>query len=94
MTEEDLEKEIGVHLTETPTIWLLDLNGVSISVDGDDANDIKERNEKYKEVRRFFFKFMTMENLLSKPSEGVNEDKDTYLMSPRPQLKLPQFLCC
>ncbi|XP_072173395.1 dynein axonemal intermediate chain 4-like [Diadema setosum] len=50
LTEEDLENVVSICLTETPTIWLLDLPGVSVSADVDEAADVKTRNEKYKEL--------------------------------------------
>ncbi|XP_041475347.1 dynein intermediate chain 4, axonemal-like [Lytechinus variegatus] len=50
LTEEDLEKYIPINLTETATIWLLDINGVSMSIDAEDASAIKSKNEKYKEL--------------------------------------------
>ena len=50
LTEEDLEQAVSIHLTETPTIWLLDLPGISISNEAQEAATIKEKNLKYQEV--------------------------------------------
>lgn len=38
-------------LDETETIWLLDIPGVCVSSDSEEAQVIQELNEKYKEVR-------------------------------------------
>ena len=50
LTDYDLNKVITLELTETDTIWLLDMPGVSVSAEGEETQAIKERNEKYKAV--------------------------------------------
>ena len=50
LTEEDLEKPVVISLTETPTLWLLDIIGTAVSLESDEAENVKERNEAYTEV--------------------------------------------
>ncbi|XP_022089217.1 WD repeat-containing protein 78-like [Acanthaster planci] len=50
LTEEDLDKVVTVQLTETDTIWMLDLPAICLSAESDEAVKVKERNEKYKEL--------------------------------------------
>ncbi|TRY54611.1 hypothetical protein DNTS_001597, partial [Danionella cerebrum] len=38
------------YLTETETLWLLDIPSVSVSVDSEDAEPVKERNNAYTEL--------------------------------------------
>ncbi|KAK1164200.1 WD repeat-containing protein 78 [Acipenser oxyrinchus oxyrinchus] len=47
ITEELLDKTVDGYLTETETIWLLDMPTVMISVDSEEANSIKEKNNAY-----------------------------------------------
>lgn len=42
---------IDLELTETETIWLLDLPTVCVSSEADEAAAIKKRNEEYLAVR-------------------------------------------
>ncbi|XP_064626087.1 dynein axonemal intermediate chain 4-like isoform X1 [Lineus longissimus] len=48
LTDSDLEKTISIDLTETEMIWLLDMPGICVSLESDEATAIKEKNEKYK----------------------------------------------
>ncbi|XP_038068064.1 dynein intermediate chain 4, axonemal-like [Patiria miniata] len=50
LTEEDLDKAVSIQLTETDTIWMLDLPAICLSAESDEATKVKERNEKYKEL--------------------------------------------
>ena len=50
LKESDLEKEVEINLTETETIWILDLPGTCISVESDEAEIIKDQNARYAEV--------------------------------------------
>ncbi|XP_071117198.1 dynein axonemal intermediate chain 4-like [Haliotis cracherodii] len=50
LTEMDLEKMVDLTLTETETIWLLDMPAVCISLESDEADQVKMRNEKYQEL--------------------------------------------
>ena len=48
--EEDLEKTVDIDLTETETIWLLDMPGVCVSLESEEAAAIREQNARYSEV--------------------------------------------
>ncbi|KAG9277329.1 dynein axonemal intermediate chain 4 [Astyanax mexicanus] len=48
--EHTLDSVVDCYLTETETIWLLDIPAVSVSVDSDEAEVIKERNNAYTEL--------------------------------------------
>lgn len=50
LTEDDLDKVVNLTLTETETIWLLDMPGTSVSNEAEEAAKIKKRNEEYQEV--------------------------------------------
>ncbi|XP_048255651.1 dynein axonemal intermediate chain 4-like isoform X2 [Haliotis rufescens] len=50
LTDMDLEKMVDLTLTETETIWLLDMPAVCISLESDEADQVKTRNEKYQEL--------------------------------------------
>ena len=54
LTETDLDKAVNIRLSETDTIWLIDMRGVCISAETDEAETIKAKNEAYKEVRGGF----------------------------------------
>lgn len=53
LTEDDLDKVVNLTLTETETIWLLDMPGTSVSNEAEEAAKIKKRNEEYQEVCGF-----------------------------------------
>jgi WD40 repeat protein len=46
----DGESTVDIRLTETNTIWLLDMPGTCVALDSDEAVDVQNRNEKYKEL--------------------------------------------
>ncbi|XP_072275535.1 dynein axonemal intermediate chain 4 isoform X2 [Pyxicephalus adspersus] len=48
--EEDMDKTINVHLTETETIWLLDVPVAVIAADSEEAETVKERNQAYTDL--------------------------------------------
>ena len=50
LTEDDLEKTIHINLTETPTIWLLDMCGVCVSLETEEAAEVQKQNSRYQEV--------------------------------------------
>ncbi|XP_067677855.1 dynein axonemal intermediate chain 4-like isoform X2 [Haliotis asinina] len=50
LTEMDLEKMVDLTLTETETIWLLDMPAVCVSLESDEADHVKMRNEQYQEL--------------------------------------------
>ena len=39
--EDGLDSMVDIHLTETDTIWLLDIPSVSVSEDSEDAETVK-----------------------------------------------------
>ena len=51
LTEADLDKVVDINLSETEMIWLLDMPGIRISSDSDEAAEVRERNQRYQEVR-------------------------------------------
>lgn len=50
--ENDLEKIVDLTLTETETIWLLDMPTVCVSSEADDHTVIKEKNDKYQQLKK------------------------------------------
>ncbi|KAL7891245.1 hypothetical protein AOLI_G00007210 [Acnodon oligacanthus] len=48
--EHMLDSMVDCYLTETETIWLLDMPAVTVSVDSDEAEIVKERNNAYTEL--------------------------------------------
>ncbi|XP_071952753.1 dynein axonemal intermediate chain 4-like isoform X2 [Antedon mediterranea] len=50
VTEADLDKIHEITLSETNTFWLLDMNGVCVSIESDDATEVKTRNDQYKQL--------------------------------------------
>lgn len=50
LKEEDLEKIIDLTLTETETIWLLDMPGVCVSTESDEAASVQKQNEAYQDL--------------------------------------------
>ncbi|XP_062586198.1 dynein axonemal intermediate chain 4-like isoform X3 [Saccostrea cucullata] len=52
LTDADLEKIVDLTLTETETIWLLDMPGTSVSTESEEAAGVKKRNEEYLELKK------------------------------------------
>ena len=50
LQESDLDKEVEINLSETDTIWILDLPGICVNLDSDEAELIKAQNTRYAEV--------------------------------------------
>uniref|UniRef100_A0A8C4W481 Dynein axonemal intermediate chain 4 n=1 Tax=Gopherus evgoodei TaxID=1825980 RepID=A0A8C4W481_9SAUR len=50
LTKEDIDKRVDIYLTETETIWLLDMPTVMMSVESEDAEKVQERNKDYIEL--------------------------------------------
>lgn len=50
LSKEDLDKMVPVKLTETDTIWHLNLPGTSVFKDSECAQDVKKQNERYEEL--------------------------------------------
>ncbi|NXJ72081.1 WDR78 protein, partial [Rostratula benghalensis] len=93
LTEEDLERSVEVYLTETETLWMLDLPSVVVSVESEDAGRIVERNKIYADIcktrpgnDRFVEKMMQTINGAAKNKEVqcdqiVMEDKGVTVTS-------------
>lgn len=58
LADDDLEKIVDLTLTETETIWLLDMPTVCVSNEAEDASAIKEKNEKYEQVKLALYTIM------------------------------------
>ncbi|KAL4236328.1 WD repeat-containing protein 78 [Mactra antiquata] len=50
LKEDDLEKIVDLTLTETETIWLLDMPGVCVSTETDEAAIVTKKNTAYQEL--------------------------------------------
>ena len=50
LNEEDLLHTVDLNLTETPTIWLLDMPSISVATGSDEASVVVESNLRYQEV--------------------------------------------
>nr|XP_009687174.1 PREDICTED: WD repeat-containing protein 78 isoform X3 [Struthio camelus australis] len=50
LTKEDLDRRVDIYLTETETIWMLDMPSVMVSVESEDAEKVLERNRIYVDV--------------------------------------------
>ncbi|XP_074858438.1 dynein axonemal intermediate chain 4 isoform X2 [Carettochelys insculpta] len=49
LTKEDIDKRVDIYLTETETIWLLDMPTVMVSVESEDAEKVQVGNDCYVE---------------------------------------------
>ncbi|NXY44910.1 WDR78 protein, partial [Ceuthmochares aereus] len=81
LTKEDLDRRVDIYLTETETIWMLDMPSVVVSVESEDADRILERNRIYVEIcknrpgnDRFVEKIMQTINEATK-NKGLQCDK-------------------
>ncbi|NXK12490.1 WDR78 protein, partial [Herpetotheres cachinnans] len=50
LTEADLDRRVDIYLTETETIWILDMPSVVVSVESEDAGRVLERNRIYVDI--------------------------------------------
>ncbi|XP_009882303.1 PREDICTED: WD repeat-containing protein 78 [Charadrius vociferus] len=50
LTKEDLDRRVDIYLTDTETIWILDMPSVAVSVESEDAGRVLERNKIYVDV--------------------------------------------
>jgi WD40 repeat protein len=50
LTYEDLEKNVDISLSETDTIWLLDIPSTWVAPDSDDTESIQKQNQQYQEL--------------------------------------------
>ncbi|NXE09364.1 WDR78 protein, partial [Lophotis ruficrista] len=93
LTEEDLDRRVDVYLTETETIWILDVPSVVVSVESEDAGRVLERNRIYADIcknrpgnDRFVEKMMQTVNGAAKNKEAqcdkiTMEDKGVMVTS-------------
>ncbi|NXL46974.1 WDR78 protein, partial [Podilymbus podiceps] len=93
LTKEDLDRRVDLYLTETETIWILDMPSVVVSVEAEDAGRVLERNRIYVEIcknrpgnDRFVEKMMQTVNGATKTKEVqcdkiVMEDKGVMVTS-------------
>ncbi len=47
-----MAKTVELNLIETETIWLLDMPGICVSMEGDEAPQVQEQIQRYNEVRK------------------------------------------
>ncbi|KAM9008685.1 dynein axonemal intermediate chain 4 isoform 1-T1 [Ara ararauna] len=50
LSEADLDRRVDIYLTETETIWILDLPAVVMSTEAEDAERVLERNKAYTDM--------------------------------------------
>ena len=50
LTESDLVEVVDLVLSETETIWMLDLPAVAVASESDEAEIIAQKNIRYREV--------------------------------------------
>ncbi|XP_074454526.1 dynein axonemal intermediate chain 4 [Larus michahellis] len=93
LTKDDLDRSVDIYLTETETIWILDMPSVAVSVESEDAGRIQERNRIYADIcknrpdnDRFVEKMMQTINGAAKNKEVqcdqiIMEDKGTTVTS-------------
>ena len=58
LTEEDLDKIHDINLSETETLWLLDMPGICVSLESEEAPSVREQNTRYQEVRLCVFVYL------------------------------------
>ncbi|KAM6079204.1 dynein axonemal intermediate chain 4 isoform 2-T2 [Theristicus caerulescens] len=93
LTKEDLDRRVDIYLTETETIWILDMPSVVVSVESEDAGRVLERNKIYVDIcknrpgnDRFVEKMMQTINGAAKNKEVqcdkiIMEDKGMMVTS-------------
>ncbi|NXX59543.1 WDR78 protein, partial [Scopus umbretta] len=93
LTKEDLDRRVDIYLTETETIWILDVPSVVVSVESEDAGRVLERNRIYADIcknrpgnDRFVEKMMQTINGAAKNKEVqcdkiIMEDKGMMVTS-------------
>ena len=50
LTDEQLDEPVTIQLSETPTIWLLEITGTAVASDAPDAEEVKKKNEAYEKL--------------------------------------------
>ncbi|NXV92575.1 WDR78 protein, partial [Calonectris borealis] len=93
LTKADLDRRVDIYLTETETIWILDMPSVVVSVESEDAGRVLERNRIYVDIcknrpgnDRFVEKMMQTVNGAAKNKEVqcdkiIMEDKGMMVTS-------------
>ncbi|KAF1425469.1 WD repeat-containing protein 78, partial [Spheniscus humboldti] len=93
LTKADLDRRVDLYLTETETIWMLDMPSVVVSVESEDAGRVLERNRIYVDIctnrpgsDRFVEKMMQTINGAAKNKEVqcdkiIMEDKGMMVTS-------------
>ncbi|NWI23530.1 WDR78 protein, partial [Sula dactylatra] len=93
LTKADLDRRVDIYLTETDTIWILDMPPVVVSVESEDAGRVLERNRIYVDIcknrpgnDRFVEKMMQTINGAAKNKEVqcdkiIMEDKGMMVTS-------------
>jgi hypothetical protein len=52
LTESDLERPVWLTLSETDTIWLLDMDSSTVAKDSEEAATVQAQNEQYQQLLR------------------------------------------
>ncbi|XP_009277023.1 PREDICTED: WD repeat-containing protein 78 [Aptenodytes forsteri] len=93
LTKADLDRRVDLYLTETETVWILDMPSVVVSVESEDAGRVLERNRIYVDIctnrpgnDRFVEKMMQTINGAAKNKEVqcdkiIMEDKGMMVTS-------------
>ncbi|XP_009703818.1 PREDICTED: WD repeat-containing protein 78, partial [Cariama cristata] len=93
LTQADLDRRVDIYLTETETVWMLDMPSVVVSVESEDAGRVLERNRIYVDIcknrpgnDRFVEKTMQTINGAAKNKEAqcdkiIMEDKGVMVTS-------------
>ncbi|XP_053929730.1 dynein axonemal intermediate chain 4 isoform X2 [Cuculus canorus] len=93
LTKEELDRRVDIYLTETETLWMLDMPSVVVSVESEDAGRVLERNRIYTDIcknrpgnDRFVEKIMQTINGATKNKEVqcdkiIMEDKGLLVTS-------------
>lgn len=50
LTDSDLERYVTINLSETETMWMLDITGICVAETSEEAPAIVAQNERYQEV--------------------------------------------
>ena len=54
LSEADLSKQVCLKMSETETMWLLDMPSICVMNESDEALEIIQRNSRYEQVTHFF----------------------------------------
>ena len=64
LTEADLSRAVCLKLSETSTMWLLDMPSICVMSESDEALEIIRQNSRYEAVSRFIL-YSAIETILS-----------------------------